>query len=104
MDVVVTGTVILIGDVAKLLTGVEFVFRTIVATNTFVKIFVGFVCAIAVVGKVAVDVPVLVEDALVGDVAREKTSIVAILVVVCRIGNMPDVVAEMAGGGVFFVD
>ena len=72
MVVVVTDRVIFIGDVVKFSTLVEFVFRTTDATNMFVKIFDGFVCAIAVVGEIDVDVPVLVEDALVGDVAREN--------------------------------
>ena len=104
MVVDVTGTVILIGDAAKLLTVVEFVFRNTAATNTFVVIFDGFVCAMSIVGEVAGDVPVLAEDALIGDIARKKSSVVVILVVVCRIGTMPDVVAGMAGGAVFVVD
>ena len=102
--VVVTGRVIFIRDVVKFPTVVEFVFKTTVATNTFLIILDGFVCAITVVGEVAGDVPVLVEDALVGDVAREKSSVVAILVVVCRIGTMPDFVAGMAEGAVFVAD
>ena len=70
--VVVTGRFIFIGDVVKFPTVVEFVFRTTVATNAFVTIFCRFLCAIAVVGEVASYVPVLVEVALVGDVAREN--------------------------------
>ena len=68
----VTGTVILIGDAAKLLTVVEFVFRNTAATITFVVIFGGFVFAISILGEVAGDVPVLAEDALIGDIARKK--------------------------------
>ena len=75
-----------------------------VATNTFVIIYDVFVCAIAFVGEVAGEVPVLVGDTLVGDVVREKSSVVEMPVIVCRIGTMPDVVAGMAGGAVFIVD
>ena len=99
--VVVTGGVIFIRDDVKFPTVVEFMFMTTVATNTFLIILDEFVCAITVVAEVAADAPVLVEDALVGDVAREKSSVVVILVVVWRIGTMPDFVAGVAGGAVF---
>ena len=46
----------------------------------------------------------LVEDALVGDVVKGKSSVVAILVVLCRIETMPYVVAGIAGGAVLVVD
>ena len=70
MVVVVTGRVIFNENVVKCPTVVQFVFRTTVATNTFVIIFDGFACAIADVGEVVGDVPVPVEDAPVGDIAR----------------------------------
>ena len=51
-------------------------FRTNAATHRFVVIFFGFVLAIAVVGEVVGDVPVLVEDELVGNVVGEISSVV----------------------------
>ena len=77
--------------------------RPTVATNTFVVIFGVFVCAIAVTGDIDGDVRVVVEDALVGNVGREISSVAAILVVVCRIETMPDVVAKMARGAVHWI-
>ena len=74
--VVVTDSVIFIEDVVKFPTVVEFMFRTTVTTNTFVIIFHGFVCAITVVGEVVGDVPVLVEDYRVRNVAGEISSVV----------------------------
>ena len=62
-----------------------------------------FVCAIAVVGEVPGDVPEPGGDTLVGDVVREKSFVVPVLVIVCRIRTMPDVVAEMAGDAEFVV-